>query len=814
MLEPQKLYRGTVTAAPQNAHSYDVLLEEEGVELFNCRTALGLLLPGLGFKTRFRIPVGTKVLVMAGNPATIMATESLDFPDTAAGLGRSLTDTDVSADPELDDEARTYYAGPTLGVDLLPGEVDMGNSLGLMLQFLTTIVKLGASERAKIEMSIFDDLVRVVSGTYQHYSAFGDFEISNQGGGPTIVFEGTSKTHEARGIVDPGEASATAEDEKIRAVAEEGRWRVKGYFGYLGDLLHLLVTEPEETIGQLGQPKAGKLDFHIGTDGAVGLRSVRRISCEIVRAIPVPVALVPSGDPEGDTLEDVEAMVRESGGVLDTLLQRWDYGRSNDRIWELPYQLRQYSRFLSQLHAYARILAQKKNFSIPSEAESPQADWNNKEDDVARANPGTASFPIFSGWYMLDDGSYVVLSGYGHAVVMDNRGVKVSSTKHMEYEAAGNMVFSADNIHMVARSNIEMTAVYGALQSRSRTAWKALCTEGMMHLKSDSPDPADPEFESLKLEDPFEGAPKPEYGDQSLLLEAAIGSATVRSSRRVSAVSTGQHVRDSEVENADSTAGSVVLQSLRQDMVSIAGRNTQMVSNGSDAHGVFAMKSRVLAIHATESMAIKYGEMLDINRQMTFRPGAISATVINAKNLTGTRGIWGPRKTPTGESKVASHLNHINLLDGEEEKHAVSLATTDELSEAKVALGRKLDEVKLFKGAAPVWDHFPPTVYTPVETTKEASWRSLSQERLQEDEDMQEGYDEWDWADNGIRSADAARSGKLHKHPWPGKNPKHVTVASSEPLLHHLSETPPDELPKSGEVPELTPKIQRYYKPN
>lgn len=816
------LYTGVVRQIHPGKKSYDVRLDKPAVNVYNAIYAGPFFSSLLGVQTHFVPPPGTRVLLVYGNPSVIVATLPSSAPDTSGGKSRTLTHEEVpDASPTGNkDAAFVNHSGPNSGADFLAGELEIGNQMGVALQILLTMSKLQAGDRAKVEVHLVDELVRFVSGKHIHHSAFGDHEISDTGGGPTCITHGTSKTHEAWGQLTPGDPKAKVDAGRVApdGVAETLRARMSSYIGYLGDFVHWIVADPEEAIGSIMQSRAGKFDAHVNSDGSLLVRTVSEIAFEKVVRIPVPIQKKSLDDPDGNTREEIDQAVLQGGLNLDQLLKRWDY--NEDRMHYLPYVLRHYARYLAQLHSYARVLSQDKDFEIPSEADSPEPSWNNGESDVERANSGAMDYyEAYACIRILRDGSVVSMDAAGNAWVMSKNGVQASSILDYSIEAARDVKIAAGrNVLVTGRRHVEINAIVGGLKLKSRTLWHALCERGSMWLKSDAPDPSDPQFSSKRYKSSDKlhpDDPDAEILDAAILMDAELGSSVIQSGRRVLVESTGEHLGDGEESDEDNDRGAVVLQSKKQDVLVHAARNSFISALGtSDTTGRVGLRgARHVVLLALDSVLVKARELFDVNQQVTLRKGVLHTRQFMADKITGIGGIHGPELGPEvaqGSKGVPNHHNHIRKIEGGEE---TELAEKDEVEPAAELMGRPIQPVKAFSNRAPSWDYFPKSEYmSGGGGSDDLPWRSLSQERLEDDESgAYEDYEVWNWSDNALSSA-GARTGKKHKHPWYGENPRTLQVQNTEPLLSELSSTPPADL---NEEPEVRPMPKKFlYKPD
>ncbi|NDF13643.1 MAG: hypothetical protein EB060_12625, partial [Proteobacteria bacterium] len=261
-----RLDQGQITAVYAASRTYEVELgfnNSTKTILTGCvwgAEAFGGL---LGFKVDGVLTIGTPVLLMQSSPPLILKALPYAPADTRAHSIRKAADGTPAGEVYGDKHNPGHSSGVANHpkIDLLEGEFDIANHMGVFITFLTNMAKLGASEAAKIEFSLFDDLVRIVSGTFRHHSCMGDTEIFEHGA-PSCIVEATSRSHEALGLENPGDALGDVTEGRISSWHPETlRSRYSRYEGWLGGFIHEIVTDPAAALGTLAQARAGKSRF-------------------------------------------------------------------------------------------------------------------------------------------------------------------------------------------------------------------------------------------------------------------------------------------------------------------------------------------------------------------------------------------------------------------------------------------------------------------------------------------------------------------------------------------------------------------------
>ena len=484
-MEINKIYVGVVSEVYYPNSTCDVKIDGTDVTVNGCVWAAGILSGMFGFRTSFLPPPKTKVLVVftGQHPCYIIgcAPGAMTDPNNHA---RPVVDSEISYHNsqvfhKLRDASSLAYAHQKPPVDLTEGEVQIDNLLGVGLTLLRNMAKLSGGDLATVECHVLNDMVRIVSDTFQHYTAFGDYKIVNDGGKLNVEWHGTAHDHEAWGNKKQNEPKVSVDKNKVDAGSvdgfiDDGRWRFSQYIGWLGDFIHVFVTDPVEQIGRLAADRfrSGKARVHIGSGGEVLVQSVADIVLEKVVRIPVPIRTRPEGDPRGNRGDDTTHTL--------TPLKTWQPS-DKDNLFEMVFQLREYARWLSNHAAFARFRQEDKEFKIPTEAETPVPDVNSAELDRTEANKGmNANWQIaYSTIRIFRDGSIQTLDAYGNSFTSTKIGIQISSTSDILLQAAGSInLVAGQSINLVARKDIGISAITGGLWLRAKTKWQALCQSG------------------------------------------------------------------------------------------------------------------------------------------------------------------------------------------------------------------------------------------------------------------------------------------------------------------------------------------------
>lgn len=461
-------------------------------EPITCLWAAGIISGLIGVNSSYTPPSKTRVLVYYTGGKYSFVIGSYSSILTVPKLKRGVTDHEGPAMGDLQTHATQRRPESKMAdsnsapVDETEGEFNMENIMGVGLSLLRGLASIQAGDMARVECLLLDDMVRILSRTYKHHSAFGDFKIVNDGGRLNVEWNGTSLDYEAWGDLKPGDAKAKLENngdkvnmtDGVDGYTDEGRWRFTQYVGWLGDFINLFVTDPVNTIGKLAadQLRSGKSRIHINNDGAVLVQSVADIVLEKVVRIPVPIRLLRDEDPAGNRSDD---SVRNT----DQLAQ-WQPS-NNDNVFEMAFQLREYARWLNNMHSMARFRQLSHDFKVPTEADTPAPQLTSGEADKQTANRDTQHHEVtnwriaYSCIRIYRDGSVQTVDAYGNSMLTTKTGIQISSTQNILLQAAGSVnIVAGRDINLLARQSVGITAVKDKIRLKAKAGLWLLIESG------------------------------------------------------------------------------------------------------------------------------------------------------------------------------------------------------------------------------------------------------------------------------------------------------------------------------------------------
>lgn len=440
--------------------------------------------PWFGLRTTAHPEVGTRVLVLLAEGSAehfIIGT----IPNPTGDAGGVVRDPgndsvfDTSAGAFLNTNIFKQRGDDLFQTDRVGGELDVQNAMGVGVSFLRHLVRMKGSDLASIETYLMDDLVRIISGNYQHINALGDYSIINDGGRPTAIWRGSSKSYETEGKSNPN--AEISEDLNAPFGQDTARQRFSQYLGFLGNIFHAFVHEPAETVGGFA---AGRFRVHIGEDGSFLLQSVGDIVLEKAVRVQVPVQKASPEDPAGDNLSDLEYAPHPS-------LQNWIPG-DPDKLYEDSYKLRDYARWLNNWFSLGQFHRCPNDYSVPTEASSTVPTFN-LGDDPERKNPGfedahTKYITTYATIRIFRDGSILLVDGYGSSLHMAGGHMTLSASKDLRLEAGRDLhITSGRDTTLKSYRHVDILALTGGFTLRAKNWLRTICEQGTLLLEGLAP---------------------------------------------------------------------------------------------------------------------------------------------------------------------------------------------------------------------------------------------------------------------------------------------------------------------------------------
>lgn len=753
------IYTGTVVSRADDG-SYSVSLDSPRITVSGVLLASSVVGGMMGFNIRTRLGPGTLVELAWGKTPFVHAVIPPNNKDWLNGKNRSLLWDPAPKDGYGDNFSET----PS---DLLDGEFEISNLFGVAMQFLTTLISMGAGDRARVECCLINDMVRVISSQYRHFSGIGD-ELIFDHGRPTMERHWGSYRHELLGKLKLGAELAALKGDAIDkdSISEErvtavGRYRLIEFIGFAGDFIHSFVADPPATLvnmaselaGEATPAGAGKSWVHRNSDGSVLVQSVADIRLERVTRIPVPYRKISHEDPKLTVARDYTTLATE----YDRLISFGDTERKS--AYRLAYQIRMYSRWLARLHACSRLLQLGDEYGIQTESESPTPSWTNHEADRDRANADVQYYDAYACVTILRDGSVVLHDGYGSSVVMSNGNLQLSAARHLDMEAAGDIrMVCGGSLLVKALRSIDMTAERGGISFYSHAWFKAFCAAGSVWLRSAADVLTTP---VAKADGPVPLVAGHDAGKPcAVLVESTRGNAVVRTDSGIGLFIDGRpplDTHDAPTHNLEvHTKGNIRLHG--RHFLIAAGRDLLVSAKRAMALSVPRLYGKIVEMDLT-GMFLSNGRLA---------VEALTAKVVSANSAQVLKKL--PMRDPSSPSAKASepHLNHVDVLQKAITTlpHGMDAAAEAARSFTNSASIHVSNNPWSSASVGPVWEFSPPTEYHWDKRDEERGSlvESLTQQYLRldvTDGDMWHGagYDTWTWAANALPGPRVGKAG-------------------------------------------------------
>jgi len=349
--------------------------------------------------------------------------------------------------------------------DLFPGNKMWFNEQGVGLAILNLMATLKATDKARIDVSVLDDAVRVISGYFRHLHALGETAAYNDEGQLTQEFYGTmhQPEHDGQKIIGPPNFEDTGNKQVLRK-SEAARFKLKQekqcakkrfqtYMGYLGDVLNFFVANPDPNqnpeTANANSKDQGLMHMHIDSSGRVLMRSASGFSFERWDRLPVPKKKHEPWDPQGDkNLEDPK--------------EKLPFEFDKDHPYGRSLQMRDAMAWRNK-SAYQRlhdqsVSAGKKDYYLPEESELEVP--KDKYDEIGKAEEKFKENDHRRAYFNVeDDGSIVMRDAWGSEILLRGGNIILNCPGQIELRSGKSIVqLAGHDIITKARKSVDITA--------------------------------------------------------------------------------------------------------------------------------------------------------------------------------------------------------------------------------------------------------------------------------------------------------------------------------------------------------------------
>lgn len=436
---------------------------------------------------------------------------------TCLGAGNAIGDEanklgHMSNTPDIYDHRRP--------VDVVDGEHVVSNEFGVLLGLYQQMANLKASELAQVQCHLLDDLVRIISHNFQHYTALGEYNVYHDGRRIMAEFGATHKPTESYGrpavkkdkqesifekkgkntVDDESDYFSIKEDERVKAIE-----RFKWFLGGLGDFLHVFLVRPDpDEIRKLDpdytptRPDTGLWDAHVGTDGAFHLRSVKEIFIEKTNWIRVPLRKAAPDDPGGDDAEKLEYDKKERFKFNDD-------AKFKENPFNYALQLRDYVAYVNEKLGYQNFKKHEKDFHV-----NDYINDENKLKDIQEVDQETTlnleDYKLrTAGIYLMPNGGITIRDAWNSAIVMEGGNIYLQPAKDIVSQPLRNCIVKAGgHINMVSKKHLDLSSSEESVRLKSEKSLYCYSNKSGIILEangktntSGSPDPTKDAIEDI-----------------------------------------------------------------------------------------------------------------------------------------------------------------------------------------------------------------------------------------------------------------------------------------------------------------------------
>ena len=383
--------------------------------------------------------------------------------------------------------------------DVVEGEYVLANEFGVLLGLFQHFASLKASELAQIQMFIYDDLVRIVSHNFEHFTCMGGSKIYQDNAKLTQEINLTHDSMEAVGrpnvtgkdfppVIELTGKTSTDDTEDFFKLDNEKRIaidRFKGFVGALGDFMHLIFSRPaEQQLRSLDGTKTGVYDRGLSSvkmnmDGSVALRSLGGVAIEKTNWIRVPHRIKAVEEKETFKPEDVKKL---PGYKFDSSVKAGD----------LPFlqflQLRDYLAYTMEGEAYSQFVNSDK-FEVNTD---PTLETKIGQDTQLTPDKTADYSPRSSGFYLMPNGGIMLRDAWGSSLVMEGGNIYIQPAKDLVMQPMRNLIGKVGHhVSVAAQKDLELSSSTGGFRLKTEQAQYLYSASSGIILHSDASSPSE-----------------------------------------------------------------------------------------------------------------------------------------------------------------------------------------------------------------------------------------------------------------------------------------------------------------------------------
>jgi hypothetical protein len=499
-------WEGTVVSVDPGTNIVIVAPDgENNVNQVSCLALSSTISAALGFNETVLPTVGTRVRCGGRGGGAVMFgaipyIESQGDPSSAVlpnkailGAKEALHD-NVHSLGYLSHLTKSAVTNSNLPTDVTQGEKVIGNEFGVMLGLFKLLATLKASELAQVQCHFLDDLVRIVSHNFQHYTGLGELKVFHDGKGMHLEMGATHSPSESMGVGsttnDSGIIETTPDkdtefsqfykmsDDQLTMLE-----RMKLFVGKLGDFVNFMIVNPSEEQHALNgkpltTPDTGLLQIKAGLDGSLVVRSVNGIYLEKTNWIRVPQRIRTPEDPQGDDGSKLDYQIKEAYQFEEKYTYR--------NIAFLYYlQLRDYLAYINEEVGYKNFKTHVKDFNIN--------DLRSKElslDSITYVDSETGvKYKRTKSWVsLMNNGGISLADAWGSAISMEGGNIYIQPAKDLIVQPNRNLIAKVGgSVSIAVKKEIDLSSTEGGMRVKTHNAQHLYSKEGGIILQTDAP---------------------------------------------------------------------------------------------------------------------------------------------------------------------------------------------------------------------------------------------------------------------------------------------------------------------------------------
>ena len=365
--------------------------------------------------------------------------------------------------------------------DVLPGEWAKTTYLGGGFFLNDFMLSAGISERSRLDMFLFKDIVRLTAGCLQQWIAAGESTSFLEGSFPSSVERSGATLQESLGALGGNPALKPRTPTKDNPSLFEP-YTDKPYYNHqkiVGDLAQGSLETYSIPGSTVNDTPTGLLSVKKGYEGIFEVKAARGISFEKTNIIPVPLALRAPDDLQ-DELKDVspepfktedtdlsffgaEAVRLEGDHNLEKDL--FTKFRARDKVWSIPTDKAAVLANLKKAGVEFKDNPELGQLPIeePYYPEPPaQGIVKPLVDEDGKRTEETKIYDMSSVIRQFPDGSVVIAGGYGEQILMHRGNIYLSCPGDI-YSMPGR-----DSV-TIAGGNLIGKALKGTLELEGKT---------------------------------------------------------------------------------------------------------------------------------------------------------------------------------------------------------------------------------------------------------------------------------------------------------------------------------------------------------